>query len=584
VPEKGDSIFEGWYKEAALTNKVNFPYDINSVTDDITLYAKWTDVSIPVLLYTSTALPDGKEGQSYSANIGTAKFPEDAIPVTINYSVTAGSLPAGLTLSAAGLLSGTPAVGSAGTKTFTVQASANGCDNKSAVFTLLITAASADEPFVGGTGTPKTAWYTANPDASNFTINDADELAGLAQLVNGGNRFKNKTITLNTNLDLSVYGTGTTFNSGKGWIPIGIVPTGLYYVQGEPFLGIFNGNGKTITDLAINTGSSYQGLFGFIGYESEIKNLKLKNVEISGNYNIGGIAGYNSTFNGEKSGSVNEDSSGKVSNCSVTGSITGVDCIGGIIGDNNFEGFVESCFFSGNVSGNFAIGGIVGENNGRILGCRSAGNITGIEAAGREGNPTKAIGGIVGYSSGIIINCYTTGDITGGHGVGGIAGDHFGIMGNCYATGVITSMLGDFSCVGGIVGYVKHNDDIEIVRITNCTALNKNAVTHNAKISGHNLGRIVGEWYGAISTYVDNNYALNSMTVKYDWNGTTGTDKTLSKGLMTDDGADITPSGAEYTQSWWSGTVGFSFGNDVDHPWVMPAGSNTLPKLYWEEL
>jgi len=41
APVKADSTFDGWYKEAALTNKVNFPYDVSGVTADFTLYAKW---------------------------------------------------------------------------------------------------------------------------------------------------------------------------------------------------------------------------------------------------------------------------------------------------------------------------------------------------------------------------------------------------------------------------------------------------------------------------------------------------------------------------------------------------------------
>jgi len=41
APTKASSTFEGWYKEAALTTKVNFPYDVSAVTSNFTLYAKW---------------------------------------------------------------------------------------------------------------------------------------------------------------------------------------------------------------------------------------------------------------------------------------------------------------------------------------------------------------------------------------------------------------------------------------------------------------------------------------------------------------------------------------------------------------
>jgi uncharacterized repeat protein (TIGR02543 family) len=40
-PTKENAEFDGWYKEAALTNKVTFPYDVSGVTANITLYAKW---------------------------------------------------------------------------------------------------------------------------------------------------------------------------------------------------------------------------------------------------------------------------------------------------------------------------------------------------------------------------------------------------------------------------------------------------------------------------------------------------------------------------------------------------------------
>ena len=42
-PVKANHTFEGWYKEAAFTNKVDFPYDVSGITADFTLYAKWKE-------------------------------------------------------------------------------------------------------------------------------------------------------------------------------------------------------------------------------------------------------------------------------------------------------------------------------------------------------------------------------------------------------------------------------------------------------------------------------------------------------------------------------------------------------------
>ena len=40
-PVKANYTFEGWYKEAAFTNKIDFPYNVSGVTANFTLYAKW---------------------------------------------------------------------------------------------------------------------------------------------------------------------------------------------------------------------------------------------------------------------------------------------------------------------------------------------------------------------------------------------------------------------------------------------------------------------------------------------------------------------------------------------------------------
>jgi len=58
-------------------------------------------------------------------------------------------------------------------------------------------------------GTTDTSWY--NDYDTEFIIYTAEELAGLAQLVNNGNSFSGKTIQLGNNIDLN----------GLNWTPIG---------------------------------------------------------------------------------------------------------------------------------------------------------------------------------------------------------------------------------------------------------------------------------------------------------------------------------------------------------------------------
>ena len=114
-------------------------------------------------------------------------------------------------------------------------------------------------------------------------INSAAELAGLAVMVNNGNTLEGKTVNLMTNIDLN----------GKAWTPIG---TGLGNETSKAFKGTFNGNGKTITNLYVNTkdevGQVPAGLFGYVSYNATISNLKICNVNIIAKNYAGAVAGY----------------------------------------------------------------------------------------------------------------------------------------------------------------------------------------------------------------------------------------------------------------------------------------------------
>ena len=41
APVKAGNTFDGWYKEAALTNKVTFPYNVSEAASNLAFYAKW---------------------------------------------------------------------------------------------------------------------------------------------------------------------------------------------------------------------------------------------------------------------------------------------------------------------------------------------------------------------------------------------------------------------------------------------------------------------------------------------------------------------------------------------------------------
>jgi len=276
----------------------------------------------------------------------------------------------------------------------------------------------------------------------------------------------NKPFILTADINLAPYNFTTaviapdTNNSASGF-------------QGVQFSGIFDGNGYTISNLTINTGGAgndFLGLFGFVT-SGEIKNLRLEDVNITGDDNsicLGGLVG-----------NIN-DNSGIISNCYSSGAVTGGDnseYVGGLVGFNNY-GTISNCYSTGNVSGGSGsthLGGLVGWNNDSIISdCYSTGDVSGGDNSGylgglvgqnnsggisscystgtvTGGNLSAALGGLVGWNinASSISNCYSTGNVTGTSGVGGLVGSSNSSISNCYSTGAVTG-TSDF---GGLVGF-----------------------------------------------------------------------------------------------------------------------------------
>jgi hypothetical protein len=285
-----------------------------------------------------------------------------------------------------------------------------------------------------------TQWYDDNPNALTFTISTAAQLAGLAEIVNNTassspyryEAFLGKTIVLANDIDISAYNSTNSFNSARGWIPIG-VPSRLDW---SLFFGTFDGNGKTVSGLYINnTALDNAGLFGAGGMSSEravIKNLNVANVNITAQDIVGAVVG---VFYGT------------MENCTSSGTINGRNTVGGLVG-NFGAGNMISSFSTSKVNGEETVGGLAGslDTDGRV-------------------NNSYAIGAISGLSK-----------------VGGLLGGLSGRIANCYSAGTVT---GDRN-IGGIVGYVNSGGE----KIINCVALNPRVA---ANISG--AGRVYSAGY-----------------------------------------------------------------------------------------
>jgi len=128
-----------------------------------------------------------------------------------------------------------------------------------------------------------------------FRIATAEQLAYIAQRVNAGDPIYTRAhYRLLNNLDLSAY--GQNFNDGRGWISIG---TGQMHMRENPsnlngFSGVFDGNGRVISNLYINNSSTWGGhfynasLFGIV-FGGTVKNLAVEDVFVK-NWDASGIA------------------------------------------------------------------------------------------------------------------------------------------------------------------------------------------------------------------------------------------------------------------------------------------------------
>ncbi|RBQ26409.1 GLUG motif-containing protein, partial [Arcobacter sp. CECT 9188] len=185
----------------------------------------------------------------------------------------------------------------------------------------------------------------------------------------------------------------STANSNQGFNPIGNVS--------YRFNGTFDGLGHNISDLYINRPTKhYVGLFGYINTNTVIKNIGLKDVNITGTIYVGGLVGSNT---------------GTISNSYITGLVSGIDTVGGLVGINN-EGTITNSYATGTVNGiDYVVGGLVGDNRGTITNSYATVSVTG----------TEYVGGLAGYNyKGTIENSYASGTVTGSGYVGGLAGDN----------------------------------------------------------------------------------------------------------------------------------------------------------------
>ncbi|MDL2296871.1 fibronectin type III domain-containing protein, partial [Bacteroidales bacterium OttesenSCG-928-E04] len=252
-------------------------------------------------------------------------------------------------------------------------------------------------------GSTDTDWYTSDPTATSYDIYTAEELAGLAELVNGGNKFVGKTVNLMSDVWLNA--DGSTTNS---WPAIGGLGATGETTTTIVFSGKFDGHHNVIYNLycdkgEVNGGSYNAGLFGAVQGNSATDTAVVQNVIVKGAYvraysvqavivalakgsnpilvkncmaiNVE-VVGRNAA--GIVSSAYNQSPKLIIENCAVThGNIWGASAsdnggVGGNMGSTNTQ--VRNCYFQGTVNNGAASGGKIVGNYGTMTNCYAASN------------------------------------------------------------------------------------------------------------------------------------------------------------------------------------------------------------------
>ena len=242
-----------------------------------------------------------------------------------------------------------------GTATVTITGKGNYTGTKAATFTI------ADFPLLD----PESANSAENP----YLISTEEDLKALAGIVNSGARndgFYKQTGDITLTEEHIAIG----YNNNN------------YNTYPYAFKGTYDGDNKFVKNITIiKQGSDdltdgYQGLFGYL-MGATIQNVRVENCNIAAYVYIGGIAG-------------SAGSNTTISNCYVSGTISGIASMGGIVGVSGSASIITNNINAATlIAKNGDIGGIVG----RLQGSDLKYNVnTGTVSGG------KYVGGIIGFN------------------------------------------------------------------------------------------------------------------------------------------------------------------------------------------
>lgn len=270
--------------------------------------------------------------------------------------------------------------------------------------------------------------------------------------------------------------------------------------------GTLDGQNHTISNYVIKTDvankttdSTYVGLIRF--NRGTIKNLKIKDAVVEGNYVVGALVGANNGTDGKpavienvtaenvtitghtdvggligNNVATSDKATASITNCSVTGNIVvkGYSTCGSLIGFNRAtlkNSFVTCNAVGFQVNATMESGAFAGENEGEIQNCYTNANVC---------TSKVESGGFIGDNDGKIYNCSSTGQSKGKKDVGGFVGSNTGTIKGCKSSGPAISDASGKAYVGGFVGL---NDQGKIEK---CSS------TGDVTATGDTVGGFVG--------------------------------------------------------------------------------------------
>ncbi len=336
--------------------------------------------------------------------------------------------------------------------------------------------------------------------------------------------------------------------------------------QGTAFTGSFDGQGHSIIGLTIDgvaEGNDYLGLFGYVGTGGIVKNLQLVDCSVAGDDNISCLAGM---------------VYGSIENCTVQGTLTGDDYIGGITSYKVY-GNVRKCWADVSIhTGDYAyyIGGLVGQTvSSTITDCTVQVAIT---------CPKQAdwVGGLVGGNTNSqIAQCGSNGTISTNDmcdNLGGLVGINYGgTIKESYST-VDLSCSGDCWFIGGLVGNnTYYSANHRLSSIVDCYA--QGNISGRQMLGGlvgsneygcqmincYSTGSVTGSVGGGLAAY---NISESGDTCFWDMQSSGMTYSGAGTGLLTETMQDK----ATFTGAGW----------DFENIWHMPYQASGYPMLWWQ--